>query len=84
MRQIGRGAYGTLTAADGRSQKLETFADSIAHKALGDTETAQRIIMARDPAVIVFEIVGGEHYGPGASFDIFIPNLNGCPSATPQ
>jgi len=79
MRAIGLGASGTLTAPDGRRQSFRTFTDSVAEATLGSTKQAQAIIMARDPGAVVFEIVGGTHYGPGSKFDITIPNLNGCP-----
>lgn len=84
MREIGLGATGTLTSRDGRTQSFKTFTDAVAEAKLGDAREAQDIIMARDPGAVVFEIVGGTHYGEGAKFDITIPNLNGCPVGTPE
>lgn len=84
MRAIGRGATGTLTASDGRTQTFSTFTDSVAEAQLGTTLQAQNTIMARDPGAVVFEVVGGTHYGAGAKFDITIPNINGCPVGSPN
>jgi hypothetical protein len=78
LRAIGLGARGTVTSADGQSQSFVTFTDSIADARLGTSVQAQNIIMRRHPGAVVFEIVGGQHYEV-ATFDIVIPNLNGCP-----
>lgn len=79
MREIGLGASGTLTSSDGRVQRFRTFTDRVSDQKFKSALNAQKVIMGRDPGAIVFEVVGGVHFGRGATYDITIPNLKGCP-----